>query len=168
MKRELVKTITAKGNRELVCYINRVDDSYYEVVYNRKSEYLTNNLNTAILVAKIIIVYHQNLNKCNELLYKTNIPKEKRWDNVLELLRKEYVKSPIDSKISLKIYETLDSNYQGLSDVKTKNDMDKLSIVATITAKDKLMEAISETTSSIEPNTAYKTIIDILNSEIHI
>jgi hypothetical protein len=39
--------------------------------------------------------------------------------------------------------------------------MDKLSVAATITAKDKLMEAISEITSEIEPNTALKTIIGI-------
>lgn len=164
MKRELVKVITSKENKNLKCYVNRADNSYYEVIYNKKAEYLTNSLDTAILVAKIIIVYNQNLNKCNELLYKTNLPEEKSWDTIIELLRQEYQKSLIDKNVTLKIYNTLDSNHQELKNSKSKKDMERLSIVATIRAKDNLMEAIYEITSEIEPNVAYKNYNKYLES----
>lgn len=164
MKRELVRTITAKEGKGLVSYINRVDDSYYEVIYSNKSEYLTNSIDAAIVVAKIIIIYHQNLQKCNELLYKTHIPEEKRWDNILELLREEYKKSPIDQRISLKLYGTLDNNYYELKNAKTEDDIKRLSIVATIRAKDNLMEAVYEITSAIEPSIAYKNYNRYLDS----
>lgn len=164
MERKLVKTIAAKEDKRIVCYVNRVDDSYYEVVHNRKSEYLTNSLDTAILVAKIIIVYHQNLNKCNELLYKTNNSEDKKWQTVLELLRREYLKTPIDKRLSLEIYKTLDSNHQELKDSKSRDDMERLSVAATIRAKDNLMEAIYEITSEIEPNVAFKNYNRYLSS----
>lgn len=164
MKRELIRTITAKENKKIVCYVNRVDDSYYEVIYNKKSEYLTNNLEAAILVAKVIIVYYQNLGKCNELLYKASTPEEKRWNAILELLRQEYLKSPIDKKLSLKIYETLDSNYQEFRNSKTKEDMERLSITATIRAKDNLTKTIYAVISGIEPSTAYKNYNKYLES----
>lgn len=153
--RELVKTVTAKGDKRIVCYINRVNNSYYEVVYRKKSEYLTNDLDVAILVAKIIIVYYYNMQKSNKLLFQSNAP-EKKWESVIAFLKKEYNKSPIDSRVAVNIFYTLEDNYRDLETAKTKKDIEIMSVIATIRAKDNLMKTIYDVASQIEPNIAYK------------
>lgn len=154
--RELVKTVTAKGNKRIVCYINRVNNSYYEVVYRKKSEYLTNDLDVAILVAKIIIVYYYNMETCNRLLFQANTSTEKRWSNVIEFLRKEYNKSPVDSRIAINLFYALDDSFKDLETTKSKDDYKTISVAATIRAKDNLMKTIYDVASQIEPNIAYK------------
>lgn len=153
--RKPVKTITAKEDKKFVCYVNRVDDSYYEVVYKQKSEYLTNNLDMAILVAKIIIVYYYNMQKSNKLLFQSNAP-EKKWKSVIAFLKQEYNKSPIDSRVAVNIFYTLEDNYRDLETAKTKKDIEIMSVIATIRAKDNLMKTIYDVASQIEPNIAYK------------
>lgn len=139
--KKLVTSITATSEK-FQCDIFIRSDSFYEVVFNGKIDYYTKDLTTAILVAKIIVIYNLHLQRGNNIFADSTLTEEQKWYNLLEMLRKEYDKSYIDKHIAINVLDALNKSY---NDAK-KNDIVEDKILGTrnfVRAKDNLMVTIN-------------------------
>lgn len=152
INKKLVESI-ASTSEKFQCNIFIRSDSFYEVVSNGKTDYYTKDLETAKLVAKVIVVYYLLLEKCNNIFSNNKLSEEQKWYDLLKTLKSEYNKSEIDKHIAFNILETLEKAYD---DAISEENVEKeiLGTRNVIRAKDNLMTTIKTIAAIKNPKEA--------------
>lgn len=153
--KDLVKTIAAKEDQSLRCEIYKIDKGFYEVEYKAKPQYFTKNINVAILVAKVVLIFKKIIKDCNKILYSKKTEEEK-WKTIHEMLRKIYQEKAPGRKIAMVVLEILEANYDEIKKVKDKETLQKLINIANFKEKDALAKLIKDITAMVEPQIAEK------------
>lgn len=165
MSKELIETLKAKdSNDKAIIYF--INNNYYSVVYKGKEEYYTKNIDTAKLVAKIILVFYDTLSKGMNLFSNAKTD-ENRWSEIVGFLNNVSQKSVIDKELAISIYKTIEEAYY----LQTDNEVDKahLGKINVIKTKDNLMYTIGKITAvsdKIEAGKNYNRYRKIRNSYV--
>lgn len=160
--KQLVKSISDKTNEKLKCEIYNIDNQYFTIVLNNKTEYMTNNFNNAFIIAKISVVYYSYISRLNKILYSKGNNEEK-WFKIVALLSKLYNedkkiknKARIGRIMALSILETIELAFDEIYKVKNKEELKIVYYLNNIRFRDNFYSVLYDIGSFYEPKIAAK------------